>query len=968
MVTDTITVVADDRPRASQSSERTRLDAVGAASVGNNQARVVQMPEAVAPEPALPELPAGLRVGAYEVIRELGRGGMGRVVLARDTKLGRRVAMKFLATSSPEHTERFLIEARTTAHLNHENIVVIHEVDEYEGAPYMVLEYLDGVTLRELLNGERMPAGRAVELAVPIVRALVRAHDAGIVHRDLKPENVFVTDAGSIKVLDFGIAKLLAHERHRPGRRARPDSAFDAPHDHGLTSSGALLGTLPYMSPEQLGVGDVDHRADLWALGVMLFEMVTGRHPLPDASTTALIAQVTDLDAPIPAVGASAPDLPERLERAIDRCLAKHVEHRFTSAHELLDALEALLPGRPGRQLADDESPYPGLTAFQETDADRFFGRDHDNARMVVRVREQALVAVVGPSGVGKSSFVRAGVVPALKASGEWEVHVLRPGRQPLAGLAAIIETYTTSPVGAAPDRAELAARLAHEPGYLGAVLRARAARKHTRILVFVDQLEELYTSVADASERIAFTKCLAAAADDPASPVRVVVSMRSDFLDRVGEDPRFLDELTRGLVFLQPLGPPALREALVQPIAMRGYQLETREMVDEMIESLASTPGALPLLQFAAAKLWEARDRQRKLLARASYDAMGGISGALATHADQVLASLAPAAQAHARAVLVRLVTVERTRAIVELRELRELSSEPRAIEAVVDQLIAARLLVVQNLGESAGASVELVHESLIGSWPTLRRWLDEGQSDAIQLAQLRTAAAQWDQKGRIQGLLWRGEALAEARRWHAHYRGELPERERAFLAAVFALGARAARMKRIVVGSVIAFLSLAVAGSAIALVTIRDAEQTAKAEAARATDEQHRAETERTHAQAERTHAQAEAERARQAEHVARDRLDQVKAEQADKERAQGDARAKGAEVTRTQGELEKALANAERARAVAEQEAAKARAAAAAEKQAKDEAQRLYAVEKARREAAEKQRSKITTELSK
>ena len=389
-------------------------------------------------------------------------------------------------------------------------------------------------------------------------------------------------------------------------------------------------------------------------------------------------------------------------------------------------------------------------------------------------------------------------------------------------------------------------------------MLRARAARKHTRILVFVDQLEELYTSLADASERIAFTKCLAAAADDPASPVRVVVSMRSDFLDRVGEDPRFLDELTRGLVFLQPLGSSALREALVQPLAMRGYQLESREMVDEMIASLASTPGALPLLQFAAAKLWDARDRQRKLLARASYDAMGGISGALATHADHVLASLAPAAQAHARAVLVRLVTPEHTRAIVELRELRELSSEPRAIEAVVDHLIAARLLVAQNLGESAGASVEIVHESLIGSWPTLRRWLDEGQTDAIQLAQLRTAAAQWDQKGRIQGLLWRGEALAEARRWHAHYRGALPERERAFLAAVFSLGTRAARIKRIFIGSVIAFLSFAVAGSAIALVAIHDAEKTAKAEAEHATEN--------------RTNARAGRSRARQASRACR------------------------------------------------------------------------------------------------
>ena len=492
------------------------------------------------------------------------------------------------------------------------------------------------------------------------------------------------------------------------------------------------------------------------------------------------------------------------------------------------------------------------------------------------------------------------------------------------------------------------------EPGHLGVVLREHAARKQTKILLFVDQFEELYTQVSDPQERLAYTACLAAAADDATAPVRIVVSMRSDFLDRAGEDRRFLDELTRGLVFLQPLGPTALRDALVQPLEARAYQFETREMVDEMLAALESAPGALPLLQFAASKLWETRDRGRKLLARASYDAMGGISGALATHADQVLSTLAPPAQHHARAVFLRLVTPERTRAVVDIRELHELATDPRAIEAVVDHLVAARLLVVQSSSESAGASVEIVHESLTSSWPTLRRWLDEGQDDATQLAQLRTAAAQWDSKGRTQGLLWRGEAMAEAKRWHARYRGELPTRERMFLAAVFALGTRAARVKRTIVIGVIAVLSIAVIGSAVALIAIGNAERTAKAEEQRAEDQ--------------RSRAQIEADHAKQAERVAQERLDQLKTEQAAKQKAEDVARAKGAEVEMTQGELKIALAKAEQERALAVEQATKARSAAAAEKTAKDAANRLYLVEKARREAAEKQRAKITTELPK
>ena len=907
------------------------------------------------------ELAPGLRVRQYEVIREIGRGGMGRVVLARDTKLGRRVAMKFMTTTSRELTERFLVEASTTAQASHENIVVIHEVDEYEGTPYMVLEYLEGGLLRGLL-GSRIPAGRAVELAVPIVRALVRAHDAGIVHRDLKPENVFVTDTGTVKVLDFGIAKLLATEPATP-RRLNLAPGYSSSQQ---TSVGALVGTLPYMSPEQLGTDDVDHRSDLWAVGIMLFEMVTGKHPLPPMSPTALIASAADRDTPMPSVLAEAPDLPERLADVIERCLMKDKSARYPTARALLDDLEPLLPVRYGRQLADDESPFPGLTAFQEADADRFFGRSHDVASTVTRLREQPLVGIVGPSGVGKSSLVRAGVVPALKGAGEaWEVYILRPGRQPLASLANLLAPVATDPVGVTSDvqrdRSDVIARLEREPGYLGTLLRARASRKHTRILLFIDQFEELYTLVPDAAKRLAFTNCLSGVADDATAPLRLVVSMRSDFLDRVGEDRRFLDELTRGLVLLQPLGRADLHDALVQPLESRGYRFETSDMIEQMLDSLASTPGALPLLQFAAARLWEARDRGAKVLTRASYDAMGGIAGTLATHADQVLSTLGPSGQKLARAVFQRLVTPERTRAIVDVRDLCELSSDAADVEQLVDHLTTARLLVVQRTGSATGGSVEIVHESLIDGWPTLRRWLDEGQEDAAQLSQLRTAAAQWASRARDPGLLWRGDALDEARLWHSRYRGQLPERERAFLAAAFAIGARAARVKRTLVIGVIALLSLAVAGGAVALVWIRDAQQTAESAATRADQET--------------VHAQQEADHAKQAERQAQDHLDQVRAEQAAKVDAQRDARAKGAQVDMKQAELEAALAKAEHERELARDESRKAHDAALAaqqaterEKKARDEAEALYRKARAHADELEQQSKKITTELRK
>jgi serine/threonine protein kinase len=899
-------------------------------------------------------LDPGLRLRQYELIREVGRGGMGQVFLARDVKLARRVAIKFLATKSRDLTNRFLIEARTTAAVNHENIVVIHEVDEMQGIPHMVLEYLDGSSLRELMRGRAYAPSRVVELVVPVVRAVARAHAAGIVHRDLKPENIIITVDGAIKVLDFGIAKALVDPK-APQRRIEVGDLVNM-YETSATSS-TLIGTPQYMSPEQFGLDAIDHRTDIWAIGIIMFELLTGRHPLAPYTPTSLIAHAAELEEPVPPIGSIVMDLPERLERIVDRCLSKKKAGRYPDAAALLADLEALLPGRFGRKLREDECPYPGLTAFQEEDADRFFGRSRDVSRMVTRLRDQALVGIAGPSGIGKSSFVRAGVVPALKASGEpWEAYILRPGRQPLASLANVLAPLVKSASldgakdkpGSLFEQEDIVDRLTHEPGFLGTLLRERAARKNARILLFIDQFEELYTLVANAEERRIFTSCLAGAADDGTSPVRIICSIRSDFLDRVGENRAFLDELMRGLHFLQPLGRPELTEALTRPLDSLGYDFETDELVEKMLDDLTATPGALPLLQFAAARLWESRDRRNKLLTKAAHDAMGGISGALATHADEVLAALPAASHKLVRTVLQRLVTPERTRAIVDLSELRALSSEPRDVERVVDHLVQARLLVVQSVGDTDGGSVEIVHESLITSWPTLRRWLDESQEDAVYLAQLRTAAKQWDQKGRPPGLLWRGEAATEARMWNARYKGDLPPLERAYLDAVISLATRATRIKRAVVVGIMVFLSLLVAAAAVALIQIRNAEQEARAQADRA--------------EKASVHANTEMQRALKAEATIKQQLQQIKDEQAAKEQAQQEAAAKGVEVEMTKEQLQDALLQAKAESQKAKDALAKAQQAVASEKRTREEAQRLYEQEKARAERLQQQSKKI------
>ena len=906
------------------------------------------------------DLASGTRINQYELIRELGRGGMGVVYAARDIKLGRRVAMKFLLHVEREVIDRFLVEARATAQCNHDNIVIIYEVDEWEGMPYMVLEVLEGKSLREFMgpfgDGQPIAPSRVVELILPVARALARAHELGIVHRDLKPENILVTQAGQVKVVDFGIAKALG--------------SVDAPRvseimsggDLTLTREGALVGTLPYMSPEQMGVEEVDHRSDLFALGMIMFEMLAGRHPI-DPLTSDELLQNLITPGPMRSVRGAVPDLPDGLIQAVDGCLNKTKSERIGSALELARRLESLLPTRHARQLAEGESPYPGLTAFQEHDADRFFGRTRDVARMIARVRELPLTAIVGPSGVGKSSFVRAGVGPGLKSSGEtWDVVTLRPGRHPLAALATVIERLTTrvgaSTNGTLDEHGQLMSRLRNEPGFFGVTLRARAAATDSHTLLFVDQFEELYTLVPDFEERRAFTAALAAVADDTAAPLRVVVSMRSDFLDRVAEDPRFMEELSRGLVFLSAPDRDGLREALEAPVEMVGYRFESSAMVGDMLDALAGTPGALPLLQFAAAKLWDARDRQRRLLTMSSYQSIGGISGALATHADDVVRNMSTSQQKLTQRVFRQLVTPERTRAIVEIADVYQLAQH-EDIGRVIDLLVAARLLVVQTRSDASGGSIEIVHESLIDRWPTLKRWLDEAQEDAQFVAQLSAAAKQWDARSRPVGLLWRGDAMEEARRWYGQSVRQLAPREQAFLDAVLSLAQRGRRTRRIALIVAFAVLGLVAGGASVAYVRVRAAEH-------QATEEAERANTAAAKAEVAAADAKKKQEIAESAEK-------QRQAALADKSVVEDKLAVTGANLALSAKELaEKNLAlEAEKKTALAARDQAeaaskKALAAAAEAQKAKAELQVKLDAEKQRVKQLQEETRKLSTKL--
>ena len=283
-------------------------------------------------------LPSGTKLGPYEIVSPLGAGGMGEVYRAKDTRLGREVALKVLPESfatDPERLRRFEQEARAVAALNHPNILAIHDIGtQGEGpsaVPFLVSELLDGETLRAVLDRGALPQRKTIEYGVQIAHGLAAAHERGIVHRDLKPENVFVTKDGRIKILDFGLAKLVERSN---------STSNDATLTSSHTAAGVVMGTASYMAPEQVRGEPADPRTDIFAFGAVLYEMVSGvRAFRRDTAVETMTAVLKDDP---PEIADNVRQVSPALDRIVRRCLEKSPEQRFQSARDLSFALSSL--------------------------------------------------------------------------------------------------------------------------------------------------------------------------------------------------------------------------------------------------------------------------------------------------------------------------------------------------------------------------------------------------------------------------------------------------------------------------------------------------------------------------------------------------------------------------------------------------------------------------------------------------
>jgi tetratricopeptide (TPR) repeat protein len=732
----------------------------------------------------------------YRFVTLLGSGGFGAVYRAEQTSVGRDVAIKVVhpqLADDIEFVRRFEVEAELVARLENPHIVPLYDFWREPGAAFMVMRYLRGGSLADRMADGPIPAAQLLQILRQVALALRVAHRAGVVHRDLKPANILLDDQGNACLADFGVAKQL------DGNSAR-------------TQAGDIVGSLAYCSPEQIRGADVGPAADVYAFGLVCYELLAGRRAFQGPGREALIHQQLH-EAP-PSVRMHGADLPDALDAVFARALAKEPGGRMVDPLQLVAELEAVLrsadagwlgsllshvddPTLSGQTLGgieDADNPFVGLAAFDEGDARNFFGREALVEQLAMRMADTGPLAralfVVGASGSGKSSVVRAGLLPAVRigragaGSGGWLVGTLLPGADPWSALAqALLRVAIRQP-------GDLESMLRGDAlGLARAVDRCLAGSDGTELLLVIDQFEELWTLTPDTQERDRFINLLTTALLEPHSRLRVVFTLRADFLDRPLSHPDLADFLRERAVLVPAMSLDEVERAIVGPARRVGLGFEPG-LVAAILAEAGSQAGALPLLQFALSELFQRR-RGRELTL-AAFREIGGMRGALVNRAEATYALLDATARHAARQMFLRLTNLgegsEDTRRRVIVAELDALGTDAAgrtAVAAAREAYARARLLTLDRDAASGEATVEVAHEALLRGWARLREWLQSSRADLRLQRQLADASRQWEGAGRDPSFLATGGRLAQFQLLPEHGIVALTARESAFLAA---------------------------------------------------------------------------------------------------------------------------------------------------------------------------------------
>ncbi len=743
----------------------------------------------------------GQTLGKYQIIERVGHGGMAEVYKAYQASLNRHVALKVMhphLAEDPDFISRFEREATAVARLRHPNIVLVHDFDTVENLYYMVMEFIEGETLKEELR-QRQAQEENTAVSAPytlpeiayiltsLSSALDYAHTQGVIHRDLKPGNIMFTTEGQVIITDFGLVRLLDN--------AHQDISL--PH--------VVTGTPAYMSPEQAQSDHVDHRTDIYALGVIIYELLSGKTPhQADSAFNILVKRASDQ--PFPKLERT--DIPPAIEEILHQALAYDPTDRLASAGSFAQAFReaidltmdemmrtaptSMMPlvrtplangeetgGRAHTPLSRPACPYRGLFAFREEDAHYFFGREEFTEKLVTAVGQQNLLPIIGPSGSGKSSVIFAGLIPALRQEEKWLICALRPGSQPLQALSAAFLRHL-EPNLSEIDRLVETRRFAktiQQTNHLNGIIN-RLLERHDqvdKVLIIIDQFEELYTLVKDTAVRQKFLDLITA--QHLGDTFRIALSLRADFLGQALAHPAFAQLIQDSPLILGSMSRPQLTRAVENPANIQKIKFETG-LVERILDDVGFEPGNLPLLEFALTALWD--EQTSGYLTHTAYDKIGHVDGALARHAEQIYAQLNLDEKEQARTIFTQLVRpgdgTEDTRRPATRQEIGEQNW------SLVQKLADARL-VVTNRDPEKQETAEVVHEALIRSWERLRIWMDTDRNFRLWQERLRAALYQWQENFEDHGALLRGAPLTEASEWLHQRSGRLTAPEQRFI-----------------------------------------------------------------------------------------------------------------------------------------------------------------------------------------
>ncbi len=735
-------------------------------------------------------LAAGRPLRGYVLHEAIGRGTHGTVYAARQPGTERDVAIKVIRSEladSPEFVRRFEREAQLIARLEHPHIVPLYDFWREPGGAYLVFRLLRGGTAEEsMISGGRWSLDTVGRLVEQVGSAVITAHAAGVIHGDLRPSNILLDTKGNMFVSDFGIA---SESPAGTDEGVQVDIA-----DLATTVWELLAGSPAVMSTWRSSLPSLLDRLPELAPGV---DAVLGRATLPRNHPDRFDSMADFVLAWRATVGPSAATL-------------EIGDRRRTSSDRRLAARELTV------RAASNINPYCGLRPFAESDARDFFGRAELTAALCAAVERSRFVAVVGASGLGKSSLVHAGMVPIARESAR-QIAWFTPGENPWAALHAALNEI---------------ALVALDPQDLSGAIGVVAEQSSTGLLMLIDQFEECWTLMAE-QKRDAFIDLVVSCIEtEGAAPVSVVVTLRADMYDRPLVHPRLGPLIADGTFPVTPMRAAELEEAIRLPAA-RAHVEFADGVVSSMVTEAVANPASLPLLQFTLYELFERR--VDGMVTSAAYDAIGGIAGATASRAEQLFDDLSPTQQNQARRLFGRLVAPGD--GLPDSRR-RCLHGElPAEVLVIAERFVEARLLAADHDPVTREPTIELAHESLLTNWSRLASWVADDRRWLAQLQHLSVAARAWDQSDQEGEELYRGSRLEAALEEMPTRRDDLTDTEVAFIEAgqrardiAAARDRRSVRRLRRLLLAVAVMLLVAIGSGAIAVVQRRAADRTSR------------------------------------------------------------------------------------------------------------------------------------------